>query len=546
MTTKSRNVSSATAFGAGAIGIGLLALVLAMTGPACSDSKVSTPGAAGTNGGSGGTTGTAGTSGSAGTGGSAGDTGGGGSAGDSAGSGGTGGGSAGTGGSAGGGGGTAGGSGGSAGGSGGTGGGSACTTPTVMPVAAVITANTTWTSCNIYLLPADTKVAVRAPAVLTIEPGTVIKAQGNSALVITQGAKIIANGTKEAPIVFTSNKAVGSRAPGDWGGLIIMGKAPQNTNANSTPPSATAIFEAYGASETDGVFGGTDPDDSSGSLKYVRSEFGGFAYMPNREWNNFTFCGVGRGTVVDYIQSHKGADDSIEFFGGNVNVKHLVLSQNEDDGLDTDNGWQGKGQFVVIQHVAPRGTDASNGYESDNHANAPSYTAMPRTLPLIYNVTSIGKKDYTGAQSFGALFRRGTGGNYYNHIITKWASGVVEVRDMDTLNQINATPSNLFIKNSIFFDNMGADGNWPAPMATGDIDEKTIFTNAAWMNREVDPMLGDPSNLTAPNFKPAAASPALTGGATPPDDGFFDKTATFVGAVGSEDWTAGWTAYPQN
>jgi len=540
MTTKSRSVLNATAFGAGAIGIGLLALGMAMTGPACSDSKVNTPGTAGTNGGSGGT-GTAGTVGSAGTGGSAGDTAGTtGTAGDTAG---TGGGVAGAGGSAGGSGGSGGATGGSGGGTGGTGG-SACTSTNVVPAPAVISADTMWTRCNTYLLPADTKVAVRAPAILTIEAGTVIKAQGNSALVITQGAKIIANGTKESPIVFTSNKTVGSRAPGDWGGLIIMGKAPQNTNANSTPPSATAIFEAYGASEPDGVFGGNDPDDSSGSLKYVRSEFGGFAYMPNREWNNFTFCGVGRGTVVDYIQSHRGADDSIEFFGGTVNVKHLVLTQNEDDGFDTDNGWEGKAQFVVIQHVAPRGTDASNGYESDNHANAPSYTAVPRTLPLIYNVTSIGKKDYIGAQSFGALFRRGTGGTYYNHIITKWASGVVEVRDMDTMNQITANM--LFIKNSIFFDNMGADGNWPAAMATGDIDEKAIFTNAAWMNREVDPMLGDASNLTAPNFKPAAGSPALTGGAMPPSGDAFFEQVSFVGAVGTDDWTTGWTAYPQN
>jgi hypothetical protein len=105
----------------------------------------------------------------------------------------------------------------------------------------------------------------------------------------------------------------------------------------------------------------------------------------------------------------------------------------------------------------------------------------------------------------------------------------------------------LFMKNSIFFDNKGMDGNWPAPMTAGDIDEKSIFLNAAWNNREVDPMLpAESTSLTAPNFKPAAGSPALTGGATPPDDGFFDKTATFVGAIGDTDWTAGWTAYPAN
>ena len=240
MTTKTRNVLSATAFGAGAVGIGMLALGLAMTGPACSDSKVSTPGTAGTSGSRGGTTG------SAGTGGSAGDGTGGDTAAPAA---------------------TAGR--GAGGATAGTGGGDRrhrrrdrraaveraarpAPRPRPSPSPAMITASTTWTSCNIYLLPSDTKVAVRAPAMLTIEPGTVIKAAGNSALVITQGAKIIADGTPSAPIVFTSNKAVGQRAPGDWGGLIIMGKAPQNTNANSTPPSATATFEAYGTADPDG------------------------------------------------------------------------------------------------------------------------------------------------------------------------------------------------------------------------------------------------------------------------------------------------------
>jgi hypothetical protein len=418
-------------------------------------------------------------------------------------------------------------------------------------VPATLAADTTWTTGNTYVLPADTKVAVKSPAILTIQPGTVILGSTNSALVITRGAKIIANGTAQAPIVFTSSKSVGLRAPGDWGGLIILGKAPVNVNANSTPPGTEAPFEAFGANEPDGLFGGSDPDDSSGSLKYVRFEFGGVAYLPDREWNNVTFCGVGRGTVVDYIQSHKGADDSVEFFGGTVNVKHLVLTQNEDDGFDTDNGWEGKAQFVAIQHVAPRGTDASNGYESDNHGTATSFTAVPRTLPTVYNVTMIGKKDYVAAGSWGALFRRGTGGMYFNHIITRWARGAVEVRDQQTMDQITA--GNLFVKNSIFFDNMGADGNWPAPNVGSaaapilDFDEKTIFTAAAWSNRDaVDPMLTDPTNLTAPNFKPASGSPALTGGASPPDDGFFDVTATFVGAVGTTDWTIGWTSFPQN
>jgi hypothetical protein len=504
------------AFGGGSLAVSLLAS-LTLLGPSCGDDKADATGGAG-----GAATGGAGGAATGGAGGSNPDA--------AAGSGGMGG----TGGTTPDGGAGAGGATGGAGGAGGT-------PATMVNVTATITASTTWTADKVYILPPETKVAVKAPAVLTIEPGTQIWGQANSALVITRGAKIMAEGTKDKPIVFTSSKPAGMRAPGNWGGLIIMGKAPINANKLATPPSDETFFEAYGANEEDGKFGGTDAADSSGSLKYVRIEFGGYAFMPNREWNNLTLCGVGTGTTIDFIQSHAGADDGVEFFGGTVNVKHLVLSQNEDDGFDTDNGYVGKAQFVIIQGVSPKGTDASNGYESDNHAAEASYRAEPRTIPTAYNVTSIGKKDHTVA-SFGALFRRGTGGKYYNHLVINWSGGAAEIRDAATVEQL--TPGNLFIKNSIFFNNGPTGTNWPAPMATDVADEKMIFMAADWMNREVDPTLTDALNLTTPNFAPKAGSPALTGGATPPADGFFDATATFVGAVGADDWTAGWTSYP--
>jgi hypothetical protein len=409
-------------------------------------------------------------------------------------------------------------------------------------VPATITASTTWTASNVYVLPRDSKVAVKPGATLTIEAGTKITGQPGSALVITRGAKIMAVGTKDKPIVFTSAKPDGMKRAADWGGLIIMGKAPINVNKLSMPPMEEAVFEAYGAAEEDGKFGGSDPEDNSGTIKYVRIEFGGVAYLPDREWNNLTLCGVGRGTTVEYVQSHSGADDGVEFFGGTVNVKHLVLSQNEDDGLDTDNGWQGKAQFVVIQHIAPKGTDASNGYESDNHGTAASFTAEPRTLPNIYNVTSIGSKTYTNALTWGALFRRGTGGKYYNHIIMGFRAGVIRVRDVETKAQIDA--GNLFVKNSIFFENGPDMMNWAAPTMAADQDVKATFTAMDWMNREVDPGVTDPYNATAPKFALKAGAAALTGAATPPATDTFFEAATFVGAVGTDDWTAGWTAYP--
>jgi hypothetical protein len=276
----------------------------------------------------------------------------------------------------------------------------------------------------------------------------------------------------------------------------------------------------------------------------VRIQFAGFNFVADREFNNLTLCGVGSGTEIDYVQVHGGTDDGVEFFGGTVNVKHIVSSQNGDDGLDTDNGWNGKGQFIVVQNTNPQGaTEASNGYESDNHSTAASYETAPRTRPTLYNVTLLGKKDYAGGSSFATVLRRGTGGNYYNHIVMDFPRGL-EFRDVATKNSLDQ--GNLFFKNSIIFNNAASGNNWEPPQASNDINEESYMTNAAWSNRFVDPGLpAARTSLTAPDWKPAAGAAALTGGATPPSDGFFDTTATFVGAIGADDWTQGWTAYPQ-
>ena len=161
-------------------------------------------------------------------------------------------------------------------------------------------------------------------------------------------------------------------------------------------------------------------------------------------------------------------------------------------------------------------------------------------------MTVLGNAAYTGGSSFAAVLRRGTGGHYFNHIFSGFPNGI-EMRDTATSDQ--ATADNLYIKNSIFFGNDAAgDGdNWPAAQATGDIDEETLFMQSGWMNQEIDPELdADAFDLAAPVFALPADAAALTGGATPPNDGFFDNTATFIGAVGTDDWTAGWTSYPQN
>lgn len=409
-----------------------------------------------------------------------------------------------------------------------------------------ITASTTLEAGNVYVIPRLKQLFVRDGATLTIEPGTEIRGEQGSMLVITRGAKIMAEGTKDKPIVMTTAQPAGQRTPGFWGGLLVLGAAPININKLSAPPSDEATFEAFPSSIPDGKFGGTNPADDSGVIKYVRIEFAGFNYMADREFNNLTLCGVGSGTVVDFVQVHGGSDDGIEIFGGTVNVKHIVSSQNQDDGVDLDNGWQGKAQFVIVQNVAhpPTLPEATNGYEADNHSTAASYAADPRTEPTIYNVTMIGDHGYTGTTSHAAVFRRGVGGHYVNHLWLGFPKGP-ELRDAATKAQLDA--GRLEIKSSIFFGNDASETNLPPPQAGSDIDEATYLAAPATGNRfDVDPRLVLPLDRRAPSFAPAADSPVFTDGATPPNDGFFDPGATFVGAIGTDDWTAGWTAYPQN
>ena len=194
-----------------------------------------------------------------------------------------------------------------------------------------ITTNTTWTKNHIYLLTGY--VFVNDGVTLTIEPGTVIRGDKTSkaTLIVSQGGKLVANGTVAEPIVFTSNQPVGSRAAGDWGGVILLGKAPIN------PIGGTATIE--GGVGLSAVYGGTDANDNSGSLQYVRIEFPGVAYATDNEINGLTLGGVGSGTTIDNIEVIYSGDDSYEWFGGTVNCKHLIAIAGVDDDFDTDFGY---------------------------------------------------------------------------------------------------------------------------------------------------------------------------------------------------------------
>lgn len=427
---------------------------------------------------------------------------------------------------------------------------------TDIDVTADITANTTWTKDITYHLKIKSGnipyIMVNPGATLTIEAGTKIVGSTGSALVITRGAKIMAVGTAQNPIVFSHDAPVGQREPGKWGGLLLLGNAHNNLGNDQK-------FEAFPDGVTDPrfLFGGADDNDNSGVLKYVRIEFAGYSYRQNREFNGLTLCGVGKGTQIDFVQIHRGADDGIEFFGGTVDVKHIVSSQNDDDGFDTDNGWDGRAQFIIVQHVNGKSSDP-NGYESDNCANCDSATTnlTPKTAPTVYNATLIGDKTapVSGNASFGAVLRRDTTGKYFNQIFLSFRSSGALVPDAKTCASM---PADLFVQSSIYFNNSSDATNFKWDLgATPDpaqaardaaCDEKVKIGDVA-SNKIVDPMLTNPYNLTAPNFKPMAGSPALdvANAAPPPNDGFFDASATFVGAIGATDWTTGWTSYPLN
>jgi len=411
-----------------------------------------------------------------------------------------------------------------------------------------LTADTHWTCDNLYVL--TTEVFLRSPAVLTIDPGVVVQGDEMTALGITRGARIAATGTAASPIVFTSSKAEGMRSPGDWGGLVLLGSARINFPGDSTMgiPAGENQIEGITPTDSRARYGGTDDASSCGTLRYARIEWAGFLFGMDNELNGLTTGACGSGTDIEYVQVHRGKDDGVEMFGGTANLRHIVVTGAADDSLDWDEGWVGKVQFFAVQQNA---AEADTCIEADNLDGMNDVT--PRSSPTIYNATLIGTNDMAGAQR-GMVLRRGTAGSLHNLIVTGSPREAIDVRDASTVMQTTGATPALTVAHSLFFQ-IGAAGTayFPTETGTGDddggFDESAFFMDAARSNRfGMDPMIASPFDLAAPGWVPAAGSPAATGGATPPSDGFFDAPATYVGAFapGSTSWTAGWTAYPTN
>lgn len=414
-------------------------------------------------------------------------------------------------------------------------------------------------------------------ATLTIEPGVVIVSdtpRTNSALCVNRGGKIIARGTKARPIVFTSSAPAGQRRTGDWGGLLICGKARLNVKAGE------AALEGGIASATPGRgwYGGNDDNDNSGVLEYVRIEFAGIAAFPNEELNSLTLGAVGKGTTINHVQCTYNGDDAFEWFGGTVDSKYLIANRTVDDDFDTDFGFSGRIQFGIAQRyreIADQST--SQCFESDNDGTG-TYN-LPRTSPVFSNMTLVGPIDDTSRSSgtgneqwsaqYGsaAQVRRNSHMSLVNSVFVGFPRAGYELRGARTLTA--ASKDSLLVRNNSWYGIKG--GGLSVRLESGETAVEGM--NAAWLIKPefANSLTNGTGNISAyspfsgiiardpetPNFVPNASlgNPSFANAGTVSLDNEFFERVNYRGAFDinvQERWDLPWanynpvnTAYPQ-
>lgn len=405
-----------------------------------------------------------------------------------------------------------------------------------------INSNAFLTKAKRYLLRGF--VNVNSPAALTIEAGTILYGEKSSkgTLIINRGAKLIADGVANKPIVFTSQQPEGQRGPGDWGGIIIAGYATINV------PGGSAVIEGG----TGTVYGGgasPNDDDNSGILRYVRIEYPGIAFLPDNEINGLTMGGVGRGTIIEHVQVSFSGDDSYEWFGGTVNAKYLVSIASVDDDFDTDFGYRGMVQYgLVVRDPNIADISGSNGFESDNDGTGTYNT--PRTAPIFSNIVVIGPMADTSAARHpnyrrGAHLRRSTLTSIYNSVIMGWPIGLL----IDGANSANAAfGDTLQIKNCIWAGLRSGNGittNYSSFNVQSWWNDPTSQNRGFVQPAEV--ALKDPFNIANPDPTPLPGSPALTNSnfSNPRLQNSFFTPTTHIGAFSPTEprWDDGWSNY---
>lgn len=447
-----------------------------------------------------------------------------------------------------------------------------------------ITANRTLFADTVYTLKGFIHVA--NGATLTIQPGTKIQGDFNtvgSSLWILRGAKLQAVGTAELPIVFTSSRAAGQRQPGDWGGLLFVGNAPDNrsgiVNVEGSGVDGSAVVS--GKNYFVQYNGGTVATDNSGTISYVRVEFAGYAPLVDQEFNSFTFAAIGSGTRVSYVESLAGLDDAFEFFGGGFDFTNAIAFETADDMFDMSEGWSGRMQYLIgynsVQLVPRTGAgfysvdiqgienDGCNGTGCDL-----GFNSTPYTIPLVSNFTLIGcgSTDCSGTGGgYGMMLRRGTGGYYVNGVLARWARGGVSLRDSLTFDRAgrSATPdvatSDLVVRNVLFAETPTVFQAPGAPtaaqqnafdLAGNNLTNSTALATALFTALPATGVA--PANLAAFDFTPVAGSAIATGGMTTfagkiaTKAGSFMTGTAYLGAVApaGPKWWQGWSTYARN
>lgn len=438
-----------------------------------------------------------------------------------------------------------------------------------------ITGTVTWTADKIYRLNGFVRVPLGAR--LNIQPGTLIigDRQSKGTLIVQMGGQIFAEGTATNPIIMTSENGPGFREPGDWGGLVICGRAPNNVTAVTGSP--VELEGGYG-----GFHGGNLPNDNSGVLRYVRIEYAGIPINPNEEVNSLTLGSVGSATVIEYVMASHGLDDAFEWFGGTVNAKYLIAYRNLDDDWDIDLGYSGKVQFgLSIRGTALADQSGSNGFEVDN--NGAGSTAEPFTSAVFANMSIIGPKKNRETPislqfQHAAQLRRNSRISIYNSYMTGFPNGLFIDDDRPGSGQA-ALDGHLQIRNvflagveqwggngygsaGTIFTTAPANGvqhatnprgvalrshaNFPGGQAA----YETWFNTAAFNNRLISRwddlgIHGTLFDLGSPTLVLSGNSMLLNAAKwdnTPKADSFFQQVP-FVGAFGTTNWAQGWTEW---
>ncbi len=352
-------------------------------------------------------------------------------------------------------------------------------------------------------------------AVLSIDPGvTLYGAAPSDYLLVSRGSQLVAVGTKDAPIIFTSRQSLEGQttadSQGQWGSVILLGRAPIN-NCNSTVTPGTAECQAVIEGVNNAFYGGNRSTDSSGQIRYVQIKYSGFEVSPGNELQALTLGGVGNGTELDFIQTHNSADDGIEIFGGTANLKHLVITGADDDGLDTDAGWSGGAQYGILIQRPTTG---------DKLLEWSSLNKTPASKPKAANFTMIGN----ARSGWGIEINQGTQAAIYNTVVTRPVGGT---GNGDKCLNVTGTGS-VGTFNSVYF-------SCPLPFVAGSTAEANF--NAGTNNTATGTSTLTNTFVNGPN------ETAVTAVANLSSIYSFFETVNYIGAVknSSDNWWQGWT-----